>query len=373
MRATFHSPFLPAGGVVAVLLLATGPAPVRAAAARPDFGLVGFAAIEAHGIKGTTGGRGGELRQVRTLVELVAALKDDAPRMVELMNDVDLSALNNAAAGSPPEYPTGRIFVGSNKTLFSRGEGATLRRGMMEIRRKQNIILRNLKFRDLWVDDPSGRYDKWGWDYVVIDESHHVWVDHCDFERVYDGMVDIKKGADFITLSWNVFRDQKKCLLVGHSDSATAAALDRGRLNVTLHHNWFDRVDERTPRMRFGNAHVFNNYFTGLGGKGIQSTSGAVVLVEHCVFGRPGPDARPTVEENGGPPGTVKVVNSRILNAPGATTVFRERGAENFSFNPPFAGARPPYHYAPDPVEMVAGLVTNFAGAGKLEFPAEPR
>jgi len=360
----------PVSTVASVLLLPLlCLSPLRAADSRPNFDLIGFATLEGHGQKGTSGGQGGEHRQVRTLPELVAALKDNTPRLVELLDDVDLSPLTNSAAGSPPEFPTGRIFVGSNKTLFSRGVGAVIRRGTLEIVRQQNIILQNLKFRDLWVHDPSGKYDQWGWDYVAIDRSHHVWVDHCDFERVYDGMVDVKKGADLVTLSWNIFRDQKKCLLVGHSDSATTAALDRGRLNLTLHHNWFDRVDERIPRMRIGNAHVFNNYITGLGGKGIQSTSGAAVLVEHCVFDQPKPRAQPTVEENDSAKGTVKVVNSRIINAPGAMVVFREHGAENFSFNAPFAGARPPYACTPDPVEIVPGVVTNFAGVGRLEFP----
>jgi pectate lyase len=30
---------------------------------------------------------------------------------------------------------------------------------------------------------------------------------------------------------------------------------------VTLHHNWFKETPQRHPRLRFGRAHVFNNYF----------------------------------------------------------------------------------------------------------------
>ena len=37
-----------------------------------------------------------------------------------------------------------------------------------------------------------------------------------------------------------------------------AAALDRGRLNVTLHHNLFENIADRAPRARFGNIHAFN-------------------------------------------------------------------------------------------------------------------
>ncbi|MDZ4848085.1 MAG: hypothetical protein SGI77_02230 [Pirellulaceae bacterium] len=337
--------------------------------AKQNSELVGFATLEGYGRNGTNGGEGGEHRQVTTLDEFIDATKGDAPRLVELMNDIDCSSLDNQAAGSPPDFKTGRVYLGSNKTIYSRNGKAAIHRGTLEIRRKQNVIIRNLNFRDLWVLDPTGKYDRWGWDYVVIDESHHVWVDHCNFDRAYDGMIDIKKGSDLVTLSWNVFRDQKKCMLVGHSDSKTAESLDQGKLSVTFHHNWFDRIEERIPRMRFGNAHVFNNLVTELNGKGIQSTSGAASLVENCVFAKPTARAMPTVEENDGPSGTIKVINCVIEGAASSKTVFREFGEKEFAFNEPYRKNVPPYHYVLDPVTEVTTIVMQGAGAGKLELP----
>ncbi|HXG48062.1 MAG TPA: hypothetical protein VNO52_10595, partial [Methylomirabilota bacterium] len=336
----------------------------------PAFDLVGFAGLASAGQSGTTGGAAGPHVRVATLGDLVHYAQTNRPFRIEIAADIDLSPLANAQAGFPPEYPTGEILVNSNKTLYSR-TGVTLRRGSLRIGKgpngKHNIIIRNLKFRDLWVDDPSGQYDQYGWDYIGIEAgSHHIWIDHCDFEQSYDGAVDIKGGSDFVTVSWCVFRRQKKCSLVGASDNA--GATDRGRLNVTFHHNWYDQVEERIPRMRFGNAHVFNIYATDLAGKGIQSTTEAATLVEHCFFRHPRPTSRPTIEANGGPTGTVKVVNSVIENLPGANVQFRQHGASNFTFNPPFAGSAPPYPYSLDPVAQVPWIVTNYAGTGKIGF-----
>jgi hypothetical protein len=122
------------------------------------------------------------------------------------------------------------------------------------------------------------------------------------------------------------------------------------------------------PRVRFGNAHVFNLYCTDLGGRGIESTAGSATLVENVYFYHPRAGSRPTVEENGGPTGTVKVVNSTIVNLPGVNVQFRQFGESNFLFNAPFANRLPPYPYALDATTDVPAIVTNYAGVGKIDF-----
>ena len=75
---------------------------------------------------------------------------------------------------------------------------------------------------------------------------------------IHDGLVDITNASDRVTVSWNRFLDHDKTMLIGSSDNAPA---DVGRLRVTLHHNLFDNVGQRAPRVRYGQVHVYNNYY----------------------------------------------------------------------------------------------------------------
>ena len=53
----------------------------------------------------------------------------------------------------------------------------------------------------------KGNYDKNDWDYLTIEgASSKVWVDHCTFHKAYDGMLDVKKGSNGVTVSWSAFR-----------------------------------------------------------------------------------------------------------------------------------------------------------------------
>jgi pectate lyase len=87
-------------------------------------------------------------------------------------------------------------------------------------------------------------------------------------------------GPSFVTVSWNVFKEHNKTSLVGHSDTHAA---DRGRLKMTYHHNWF-QSDSRLPRVRFGEVHVFNNFYDGVKTYGVASTMDAAVVVEANYF-----------------------------------------------------------------------------------------
>jgi pectate lyase len=182
-----------------------------------------------------------------------------------------------------------RIRPGSNTTIVGLGKTATLRGIWLDVRgtagqanSRTNIIVRNLTFEDTYDCFPQwaptdGALGSWNslYDSISLRDSNNVWVDHNTFLdnatadstlplffgvifQVHDGLLDITNASDLVTVSWNRFRNHDKLMLIGSSDNAPA---DVGKLRVTLHHNLFDTLGQRGPRVRFGQVHVYNNYY----------------------------------------------------------------------------------------------------------------
>jgi pectate lyase len=91
--------------------------------------------------------------------------------------------------------------------------------------------------------------------------------------QVHDGSLDVTHTASGVTASWNRFTGQDKLMLIGSSNTVGP---DVGRLKVTVHHNLFDGVLQRLPRVRFGQVDVYNNHYR-LGGDGFQYALGVGV------------------------------------------------------------------------------------------------
>jgi len=175
------------------------------------------------------------------------------------------------------------LRVPSRTTLIGVDADAALVGGMLFLENVDNVILRNLRFADAYDHFPEwdpldGEHGEWNSDYdnVSLRGATHVWVDHCSFDdgdrpdasartllgrrlQHHDGLLDMTRGSNWVTVSWNHLRHHDKASLVGGSDGH--AASDSGRLKVSYHHNLWEQLKSRTPRVRFGEVHVANNLY----------------------------------------------------------------------------------------------------------------
>ncbi|QWT41655.1 polysaccharide lyase [Dickeya dadantii] len=234
---------------------------------------------------GTTGGAkaaSAKIYAVKSISEFKAALNgtDTDPKIIQVTGAIDISG-GKAYTSFDDQKARSQISVPSNTTIIGIGSNGKFTNGSLVIKGVDNVILRNL-----YIETPvdvAPHYEKgdgWNaeWDAAVIDSSTRVWVDHVtisdgsftddkyttkDGEKYvqHDGALDIKKGSDYVTVSNSRFELHDKTILIGHSDSN--GAQDSGKLRVTFHNNLFDRVTERTPRVRFGSIHAYNNVYLG--------------------------------------------------------------------------------------------------------------
>lgn len=193
------------------------------------------------------------------------------------------------AASASAQQSRVRIRIPANTTIVGVGGDATVRGAWFDIRPSStsgntpmNVIVRNLAFEDTFDCFPQwaptdGALGNWNalYDGISVRNATHVWIDHNRFVdiatadallpehfgrkyQVHDGFLDVTNESDLVTISWNHFRNHDKVMLVGSSDGASA---DRGKLRLTLHHNLFEDVGQRVPRVRYGQVHLYNNAY----------------------------------------------------------------------------------------------------------------
>lgn len=184
-------------------------------------------------------------------------------------------AATKAGAGAvvPPGVNDSRMLtIGSgngNVTVEGVGPDATLFGWGITTAGAHNVEFRNLRF-DQWFDDAIF-LDGGG----TVIRSSNLWVHHNTFgygqnkhlalgqdpdQAKGDGAVDISNHPRNYTVDYNFFAGSSKVMLVG--GGATSISNHYG----TVHHNWFLGTEERTPRVRNGRIHVFNNLYQDIQG-----------------------------------------------------------------------------------------------------------
>ena len=301
----------------------------------------GFAAVNALGRNGTTGGAGGPTVTVSTASAFLAAIAQPGPLNICVSGTITLPAT--------PQMHN----VSSNKTIVGIGSTALITGGGLNIglpaddsilappaNAVQNVIIRNLSFRDATDDSIN-----------VQMYSHHVWLDHNDLANGYDGLIDIKRGSSYVTVSWNHTHNHTKNMLLGHDDGN--AAQDVGYLKVSYHHNWFDQTPQRNPRARFGEPiHVYNNYYLHNTDAGVACQANAGCLVEGNYFENV---EEPVTNHYAGPTGRCVARNNVFVG---------ESGAPDCSGSVQEASAY--YSYTLDDPNGVKASVTAGSGVGRI-------
>lgn len=128
-----------------------------------------------------------------------------------------------------------------------------------------NIEIKNITFTDY----PEDALNFLGGDRAELANYGRYWIHNCTFNRGYnawdvsgerdkyagDGSIDFN-NVSHLTLAYNYFNNPKKTMLFGSSDSCAC-------LNMTMHHNYFYKVESRLPLGRNSNIHQYNNYYEG--------------------------------------------------------------------------------------------------------------
>ncbi len=281
---------------------------------------------------GTTGGGNATPITVSTAAAFQSAVNNNTPAVIVVNGRLNV----------------GNVSIGSNKTIVGANYTSGLYGGTIRIQ-GTNYILQNLT-----IGPASG-------DTLEISGATNVFITKCEFYGSTDELCSIVRQADFVTVSWSKFHfpdsdSHSFAHLIGNGDGVTA---DRGKLHVTLHHNWYaPGVEGRMPRVRFGHVHIYNNYYNAVGngyciGVGVECK----IRVENSVF----ESVNGAWADYGGTSnGQLGWANLQFINASQPTFM-----ANTF---PVFT---PPYAFTLDPVGSVKSIVTAGAGNRPLN-PTNP-
>ncbi|HET6858074.1 MAG TPA: pectinesterase family protein [Streptomyces sp.] len=199
----------------------------------------GFASLDG----GTTGGRGGRIVTVDNQADLARYAKADGPHIIRVAAAIAVEPFGSS------------IAVTSDKTIVGVGTAGEIVHGELNLAPgTHNVIIRNLTIRDSYVEgDWDGKTQDF--DAIQMDSVHHVWIDHNRLTHMGDGLLDIRKDSEYITVSHNRFDTHNKALGIGWTENV--------KTQITIDHNWFSGTKQRNPSAdNCAYAHLYNNYLS---------------------------------------------------------------------------------------------------------------
>ena len=346
-------------GATTAAVAAVGVAMAMPDASPATGGVTGYASSNG----GTTGGAGGQTVKATTGTAIHTALCTRASVSTPIIIQVE-GTINHGnttkVSGDSCNTAADKIELKGigNVTIVGVGGGAIFDQLGIHLRESSNIIIQNVTVRNV---KKSGSPISNGGDAIGMETNvNHVWVDHVSLAASggeaegFDGLFDMKDNTQYVTLSYSTLSNSGRGGLIGSSDSDLSSSF------VTFHHNLYQNIDSRTPLLRGGTAHIYNNSYVSLVESGINSRAGAKAKVENNYF-----------KNSMNPLGTFYTDLAGYWQVAGNIFDNVTWSAADSETNP--AGSNPvsnttvsvPYSYSLDGASCVPTIVSQTAGANK--------
>ena len=236
----------------------------------------------------TTGGGDAKPVSVANLAALQAAIdaySGSGGLVLEYTGSFDFSSIEDPCVQHT--LPAQIVEIKGKSAITIQGkDGSAANFGIHIAAASNNIIVRNMTMGLTPGGDASDLISIEG---MSAGFPSKIWIDHNELftsmavcpgtgDTAFDGMLDLKKGADEVTISYNYMHDHHKVSLNGFTDT------DDALRHVTFHHNLFENIGSRAPLQRHGYSHVLNNFFLGILASGVNVRMGGYSLVEANYF-----------------------------------------------------------------------------------------
>ena len=250
--------------------------------------------------------------------EIIKAIENNNIKIININNDLDLGynslikksisskfiIEHNKALTHPILRDTGvskLLIKNRNGLIIKSSNGSKLLHTNIVIDNSKNIEISNIELDELWEWDEYSlaSYDRNDWDAISIKNSSNILIDHITFNKVYDGITDIKNSHNITIkncklesvdinkdsffniqfeelennkeqyLMYKYLRDdvglsikqikelsayQYKLFLIGPKDFGDK------NTNIIIHDNMFLNVKTRIPQARNSSVYFYNNY-----------------------------------------------------------------------------------------------------------------